>query len=124
MDKRRPLLHDFGLTYRIENCEVRKADTNKLIAALNALDQEILKNPIDGEYQCECIKDNVIGGDCVWCHLTVAEKGLAHWKKKRADLTEGELGDIISRGRNNKWNTNGFVDAIISARDKKREVMR
>ena len=31
---------------------------------------------IDGEYQCEHVKEDVIDGNCVWCNLTVAEKGL------------------------------------------------
>ena len=35
---------------------------------------------IDGEYQCEHVKKDELDGDCVWCALTVAEKGLAEQK--------------------------------------------
>lgn len=51
-----------------------KAHYNKLLPKVN------------GEYQCEHVK-NTIDGNCVWCALTVAEKGL---KKQRELRIEAE----------------------------------
>ncbi len=37
---------------------------------------------IYGEYQCEHAKNGFLSTDCVWCALTVAEKGLKSLKSK------------------------------------------
>ena len=41
---------------------------------------------VNGEYQCEHIKDKVIRGNCVWCNLTVAEKIIDRLKGEITEL--------------------------------------
>lgn len=41
---------------------------------------------INGEYKCQHVKRNIIKGDCVWCNLTIAEKGLEVQKQKVKEI--------------------------------------
>ncbi len=42
----------------------------------------------DGEYQCKHVAEDSIDASCVWCNLTVAEKGLAKQKELRLELQQ------------------------------------
>ena len=41
---------------------------------------------IDGQYQCEHIKEKVIRSNCIWCNLTVAEKIIDRLKREITEL--------------------------------------
>ena len=49
---------------------------------------------VNGEYQCEHIKDKVIRGNCVWCNLTVAEKIIDRLKREITELKATPLEPI------------------------------
>ncbi len=42
----------------------------------------------DEEYQCKHVAENIIDASCVWCNLTVAEKGLDKQKELRLELQQ------------------------------------
>ena len=51
---------------------------------------------VNGEYQCKHVKEKVIDGYCVWCALTVAEKGLAKQKEMRIQAKRYSVSTIPS----------------------------
>ena len=49
---------------------------------------------VNGEYQCEHIKEKVIRSNCVWCNLTVAEKIIDRLKREITRLKSKPLEPI------------------------------
>jgi len=62
---------------------------------------------VNGEYQCEHVKEKILRGNCVWCNLTVAEKIIDRLKAEKKKLEEYykplEPIDEITAEQLHKW---------------------
>jgi len=78
----------------------------------------------DGQYQCEHIDKDEISGNCVWCALTLAEKGLKYRGKVGEMMSEGGIANLIPLN----WRELSLQDLVyvlfghISAREKENKM--